>query len=138
MLTERNVDACGAPRLAELTFTELQNRLIDRVRADVDRGRFSTAGLSRLTGLSQPTVWNVLERKRGMTASTADKLLQAERMSVYDLLDLREVVAAEEHRSGALTLRACGPCVRKRAPLTSLSAWVDPARPRPTVLASEL
>ena len=77
-------------------FQELAARLARLLNLKIRRGEISERRLARLAGFSQPHVHNVLRGERGMTPSTADRLLDALGLTVGDLL-------ADER--GALLLR---------------------------------
>lgn len=70
-----------------LTFQILQARLIQNLRSKLDNGEFTERGLSRLTGISQPQVHNLLKGARKLSSESADLFLEAAHLSVSDLLN---------------------------------------------------
>jgi transcriptional regulator with XRE-family HTH domain len=78
-----------------LTFQVLQSRLIQSLRSKLDNGEFTERGLSRLTGISQPQVHNLLKGARKLSPESADLLLAAAHLSVIDLLDSSEIEAID-------------------------------------------
>jgi len=79
-------------------FYELNRRLtlllVDRVRT----GELTERGLSRITGVSQPHIHNVLKGKRVFSTGTADAILRELHMDIMDLLDPREMLAWQQRR----------------------------------------
>jgi len=70
-----------------MDFEELHRRLIGHLQRLVRSGEITERGLSRLTGVSQPHIHNVLKGKRLLSLSSADGIL---RQLHLDLLDLVE------------------------------------------------
>lgn len=88
MLSEWSTDAYGRRRSGDdgPTFASLRCRLIEHAQLHVRNGYATERGLARATATSQPHVHNILAGKRGLSIETADALLCAMRLSVYDLL----------------------------------------------------
>src|SRR5882724_11238073 len=72
-----------------MNLTTLQQRLLDRVRAAVDRGQVTESGLAAMMEYSQPQVHNVLKGERGLTPEFADALMSAFEIQVEDLVESR-------------------------------------------------
>ncbi len=71
-------------------FADLQNRLIELIRAKLRNGEITERGLARRVGVSQPHLHNVLKRVRLLTTALADHLLIEMNLSLTDLLDEQE------------------------------------------------
>ena len=79
-----------------LDFQELHRRLTLLLVGRVRRGEVTERGLSRMTGVSQPHIHNVLKGKRLFSAAAADAILRELNLDILDLLDPREL---KERRS---------------------------------------
>ena len=73
-------------------FVSLQDALRRELRKRVDAGRLTGLALARLTGFTQAHISNFLNRKRGLKLSALDRVLKSTGLSLYDLLDPRELV----------------------------------------------
>ncbi|HTX38417.1 MAG TPA: helix-turn-helix transcriptional regulator [Bryobacteraceae bacterium] len=72
-------------------FEQLHGRLIDYLQRRVRSGEITERGLSRLTGVSQPHIHNVLKGKRVLSISRADGILRQLHLDVLDLLEPHEL-----------------------------------------------
>jgi len=79
-----------------LTFWELERRMIATLRERVRRGDLTERGLARLAGVSQPHIHNVLKGKRDLSMETADAILSALGLDLFELLDSRELSSEQE------------------------------------------
>jgi hypothetical protein len=75
-----------------LGFRILNQRLTILLAKRVRNGELTERGLSRMTGISQPHIHNVLKGKRFLSTVTADAILQELHLDVLDLLDPRELL----------------------------------------------
>lgn len=75
-----------------LGFEELHKRLILVLLDRIHSGQLTERGISRITGVSQPHIHNVLKGKRDFSTGTADKILRELHMDIMDLLDPRELL----------------------------------------------
>lgn len=71
-------------------FGELLERLKQALRERVRNGELTERGLARRVGLSQAHIHNVLNGKRILTSSVADRLMAELRLSLFDLLKADE------------------------------------------------
>ena len=69
-----------------MNFTQLQERVRLELLRRIERGTMSVSLLARQTGLGQPHVSNFLHGRRGLSLSTLDRVLAAQRLTVMDLL----------------------------------------------------
>ncbi len=69
-----------------LTFRDLQVRLLEHLRNRLRAGEITERGLSRISGISQPHIHNVLKGKREMSVGTSDTLLFHLRLDIRDLV----------------------------------------------------
>jgi phage repressor protein C with HTH and peptisase S24 domain len=72
-------------------FRNLQEKLRQELLARIEAGELSGMRLAELTGFKQAHISNFLNRKRGLSLEGMDKVLQTQRLSVFDLLDPEEV-----------------------------------------------
>lgn len=77
-----------------MNFAALQANLRRLLLQRVQRGLLSGAELARLTGYRQPHISNFLNGKRGLSLTSLDRILQAQQLTVADLLDPWELRAA--------------------------------------------
>jgi predicted transcriptional regulator len=70
-----------------MDFEQLHGRLIEHLQQLVRSGEITERGLSRLTGVSQPHIHNVLKGKRLLSLSKADSILRQLKLDVLDLVD---------------------------------------------------
>lgn len=66
---------------------ELRRLLWERIKAR----QLTGLGLAKQTGFEQAYISNFLNRKRSLSLDGMDRLLAAERLSIYDLLDREEI-----------------------------------------------
>ena len=74
-----------------MDFCDLQERLLRDVKRRVSSGEITERKLARTTGISQPHMHNILKGVRDLTLNNADRILQALRLSVCDLLEIQEL-----------------------------------------------
>jgi predicted transcriptional regulator len=74
-----------------MDFEQLHSRLVDHLQRRVRSGEITERGLSRLTGVSQPHIHNVLKGKRLFSLSKADGILRELHLDVLDLLEPQEL-----------------------------------------------
>jgi predicted transcriptional regulator len=74
-----------------MDFLQLHGRLIVHLQRRVRSGEITERGLSRLTGVSQPHIHNVLKGKRLLSLSRADGILRQLHLDVLDLLEAHEL-----------------------------------------------
>jgi hypothetical protein len=70
-----------------MDFEQLHSRLIEHLQQLVRSGEITERGLSRLTGVSQPHIHNVLKGKRLLSLAKADSILRQLKLDVLDLVD---------------------------------------------------
>lgn len=85
---------------------EIQDALVQSLRARVQNGEITERALAKLVGLSQPHLHNVLKGTRHLSSAVMDRCLYQLRLSVLDLMDR-----------------------------TTLAAYLDAERPEPTEYA---
>jgi len=78
-----------------MNFTQLQERVRLELLRRIERGTLSVSLLARQTGMGQAHVSNFLRARRGLSLGTLDKVLQAQRLSVADLLPSRRETMGE-------------------------------------------
>ncbi len=71
-------------------FVELLERLKQALTERVRNGELTERGLARRVGLSQAHIHNVLNGKRILTSSVADRLMSELRLSLFDLVEADE------------------------------------------------
>ncbi len=69
-----------------MDFTQLQERLRLELLRKIERGTLSVSLLARQTGLGQGHISNFLRSRRRLSLGTLDKIMNAQRLSVPDLL----------------------------------------------------
>lgn len=74
-----------------MKFHALQENLRKRLWERIDEGELTGLRLAEETGFRQAHISNFLHRKRGLSLEGMDKVLQAQHLSVLDLLDPHEV-----------------------------------------------
>lgn len=109
-----------------MDFALLQNRLLLRLRVQLQNGQSSERSLARRAGISQSHVHNVLKGARILTSEIADIILNKLNMSILDLIgaDELEIVLAARNETRVFT----------RAAL--LDGFVGPGHPWPTSFAA--
>ena len=75
-----------------MTFHDLQERLLEDLRQRVRSGAVTERSLSRVTGVSQPHMHNVLKGIRVLSVERADEILRNLNMDLLELIDLEEVI----------------------------------------------
>ena len=105
-------------------FAELNDLLVNALRARLRNGEMTERGLARLVGVSQPHIHNVLKGTRTLSPELSDQILELLRMSVLDLVDtdvLRNHLDGRNDPSGAAA-----------AHLPVLQGSVGPGQPWPS------
>src|ERR1700719_1292959 len=74
-----------------MSFVALQEALRKELRRRVDAGGLTGVELARRTGFTQAHISNFLNRKRGLKLAALDRALKAIGLTVYDLLDPRDL-----------------------------------------------
>ena len=74
-----------------MDFEQLHSRLIEHLQQLVRSGEITERGLSRLTGVSQPHIHNVLKGKRLLSLAKADSILRQLKLDVLDLVDTQTI-----------------------------------------------
>jgi len=74
-----------------MDFEKLHARLIGHLQGLVRSGEITERGLSRLTGISQPHIHNVLKGKRVLSLSRADGILRQLHLDLLDLVEPDEL-----------------------------------------------
>ena len=67
-------------------IADLYERLVDVARQRIRSGELTERGLSRLCGVSQPHIHNVLKRIRALSPGSADRLMQALGLTLPELV----------------------------------------------------
>lgn len=80
-----------------MDFEQLHGRLVEHLQRRVRSGEMTERGLSRLTGVSQPHIHNVLKRKKLFSLSMADGVLRELHLDVLDLLEPHELRDRPRH-----------------------------------------
>ena len=74
-----------------MDFEQLHGRLVEHLQRLVRSGEVTERGLSRLTGVSQPHIHNVLKGKRLLSLSKADGILRQLHLDLLDLVEPHEL-----------------------------------------------
>jgi hypothetical protein len=74
-----------------MRLLDLQDRLRAHIRARIDRREWTGVSLSREAGLQQGHLSNFLNARRGLSLESMDRLLDALRIGVLDLVDADEI-----------------------------------------------
>jgi len=74
-----------------MDFEQLHARLVEHLQKLVRSGEITERGLSRLTGVSQPHIHNVLKGKRLLSLARADSILRQLHLDLLDLVDPHEL-----------------------------------------------
>ncbi len=69
----------------------MQECLRRELRRRIDAGELTGTQLARKTGFTQAHISNFINRKRGLKLSALDRMMKAVGLTVYDLLDPREL-----------------------------------------------
>ena len=73
-------------------FVGLQETLRKELRKRIEGGQLTGMELARRTGFTQAHISNFLNRKRGLKMSALDRVLKAIGLTLYDLLNPRDLV----------------------------------------------
>ena len=84
-----------------MDFTELLQRLLDRLKKQIHNGELTERSLARRVGLSQSHIHNVLKRARSLTPNTADRILRELRISLLDLIEGEELARLTDYGRGS-------------------------------------
>jgi transcriptional regulator with XRE-family HTH domain len=84
-----------------MSFVSLQESLRRELRKRIEAGELTGMELARRTGFTQAHISNFLNRKRGLKLSALDRMLRALGLTLYDLLNPRELVKFAAVPSGA-------------------------------------
>ena len=87
--------------LRRMTFLALQESLRQELRRRISGGELTGQELARRTGFTQAHVSNFLNRKRGLKLRALDRMLKAISLSLYDLLNPRELARFAEAPTGS-------------------------------------
>lgn len=74
-----------------MSFQKLQDRLRRRLLAQIAAGQLTGLGLADMTGFQQAHISNFLNRKRALSLAAMDRVLDAMRWSVVDLMEDAEL-----------------------------------------------
>ena len=74
-----------------MKFRTLQENLRKTLWGRIEEGQLTGLRLADETGFKQAHISNFLNRKRGLSVEGMDKVLSVQRLSVFDLLDHREI-----------------------------------------------
>jgi transcriptional regulator with XRE-family HTH domain len=107
-------------------FVALQEALRREVRRRIESGELTGMELAQKTGFTQAHISNFLNRKRGLKLRALDRMLRALGLTLYDLLDPRElarhaVLPAAGRKEEFLAV----PVIRPQAALKPLIARGD-------------
>jgi transcriptional regulator with XRE-family HTH domain len=75
-----------------VSFVSLQETLRKELRKRIEQGQLTGMELARRTRFTQAHISNFLNRKRGLKLSALDRVLKAIGLTLYDLLDPRDLV----------------------------------------------
>lgn len=84
-----------------MTFVALQESLRKELRRRIAAGELTGQELARRTDFTQAHVSNFLNRKRGLKLGALDRMLKAISISLYDLLNPRELARFAEASTGS-------------------------------------
>lgn len=74
-----------------MKFLDLQDQLRDHIRARIRRRELTGSGLARDAGFPQGHLSNFLNRRRGLSLESMDRLLDTLEIEVVDLIDPGEI-----------------------------------------------
>jgi hypothetical protein len=74
-----------------MKFRALQENLRKALWGRIEEGQLTGLRLAEETGFKQAHISNFLNRKRGLSVEGMDKVLSVQHLSVFDLLDHREI-----------------------------------------------
>jgi hypothetical protein len=95
--------------LHTLNFHDLQRRLISFVVTKIRNGEFTERGLSRVLGVSQSHLHNVLKGVRPLKPEFADCLLEHFEIGILDLVESQEWAAPRKPAGKAAVPRNLHP-----------------------------
>ena len=75
-----------------VSFVGLQETLRKELRKRIEAGQLTGMELARRTGFTQAHISNFLNRKRGLKLRALDRILKAIGLTLYDLLNPRDLV----------------------------------------------
>ena len=81
-----------------MNFKHLEQRFLCELRDRVRSGAVTERGLTRLVGVSQPHIHNVLKGKRFFSLEKADQVLRSLGLDVLDFIDPDEWNQRRPHR----------------------------------------
>lgn len=81
-----------------MNFSELEQRLLDNIRARVRKREISERRLAINTGFSQPHIHNVLKGARQLTSEVADRVMEKLEIKIEDLFQVSELERALPYR----------------------------------------
>lgn len=81
-----------------MTFHDLQQRLLEELRQQVRSGAATERGLARLSGISQPHLHNVLKGRRKLSLSKADGVLHRLQIDLLHLIEPEELRESSHRR----------------------------------------
>jgi transcriptional regulator with XRE-family HTH domain len=84
-----------------VTFEDLQERLVRLVRRRISNGEFTERGLARIAGISQPQIHNFLKGARKLSPEFADRLMLRFGIGILDLFEPRELLEQAAIRGAA-------------------------------------
>lgn len=76
---------------APIAISDLCNRLLESLKMSVASGSLTVRRLAKEIGVSQPHMQNIMNGKRALTITMADRLLEFQRRSVLDLTTASEL-----------------------------------------------
>ena len=90
-----------------MDFGQLHERVRQELLRRIERGTVSVSLLARQTGVGQPHISNFLRRKRRLSLSVLDKILDAQRLKIENLFPRpREAPSGEEARTEMVSVVA--------------------------------
>jgi len=110
-----------------MDFRLLQMRLLVQLRARLRNGEITERSLSRITGISQPHIHNVLKGIRLLSMEKADQILHRLQIDVLDLLTAGEAGGAARQKFGPGECRA----------IPLLDGWIGPGHAFPGAAGRE-
>lgn len=81
-----------------MKFADIEERLLNNLRARVKRREISERRLALQTGFSQPHIHNVLKGARQLTSDVADRLMTRLGIDLEDLFEISELERVLPHR----------------------------------------
>lgn len=81
-----------------MNFSQIEQRLLENLRARVKKREISERRLAINTGFSQPHIHNVLKGARQLTSEVADRIMAHLGINLEDLFEVSELERALPHR----------------------------------------